>query len=221
MDANDLMALKAMSDGTDMSSYEHFMVAEKSAHRPSGTSIASITIGSDALLTGIGAWIFGGVYANAKAKGDDKKMWESTKLLSDAICEKCNITEDEYWHLLKEYYCILAGHHYNENFAEWQIKQMYFIDKNGKRHDSPHWTMEQKIEVYKSIKPKLKYDYNEYDFAVTLEMEFSDNYCMLKEWFPNATEEEMTNKVVDMAINYLNDEDNSSGKIFRYFMSKS
>lgn len=63
MTAEDLMAMKAMSDGTDMSSYEHFMVAEKTAKRPSGTSIAAITIGSAALLTGIGAWIFGGVYA--------------------------------------------------------------------------------------------------------------------------------------------------------------
>ena len=58
MTAEDLMAMKAMSDGTDMSSYEHFMVAEKTAKRPSGTSIAAITIGSAALLTGIGAWIF-------------------------------------------------------------------------------------------------------------------------------------------------------------------
>lgn len=34
MTAEDLMAMKAMSDGTDMSSYEHFMVAEKTAKRP-------------------------------------------------------------------------------------------------------------------------------------------------------------------------------------------
>lgn len=31
MTAEDLMAMKAMSDGTDMSSYEHFMVAEKNS----------------------------------------------------------------------------------------------------------------------------------------------------------------------------------------------
>ena len=70
MTAEEIMAMKAMSDGTDMSSYEHFMVAEKSARRPSGTSIAAITIGSAALLAGIGAWVFGGVYANAKACGN-------------------------------------------------------------------------------------------------------------------------------------------------------
>lgn len=34
MTAEDLMAMKAMSDGTDMSSYEHFMVAEKQQRDP-------------------------------------------------------------------------------------------------------------------------------------------------------------------------------------------
>lgn len=34
MTAEELMAMKAMSDGTDMSSYEHFMVAEKQQRDP-------------------------------------------------------------------------------------------------------------------------------------------------------------------------------------------
>ncbi|HSQ89380.1 hypothetical protein [Romboutsia sp.] len=156
----------------------------------------------------------------AKAKGDDNKMWNSTKLLSDTICTNCNMSENDYWRLLKKYYSIMAGEHFNKEFAEWQISQMFYIDKNGKRHDSPYWSMAQKIEVYKTIKPRLKYDYNEYDFAVTLEMIQSDNHCLYADWFPNATESEMTDKYIQSAITWLNDDDYpNGGKIWRYFNS--
>ena len=63
MTAEELMTIANMGKGTDMSSYEHFMMAEKSARRPSGVGIAGLAIGSTALLAAVGAWIFGGVYA--------------------------------------------------------------------------------------------------------------------------------------------------------------
>lgn len=74
MTAEDIMAMKAMSEGTDMSSYEHFMIADKSSKRASGTSIAAITIGSAALLTGIGAWIFGPVMASQARKSTEREI---------------------------------------------------------------------------------------------------------------------------------------------------
>lgn len=49
--------------------YESFMVSEKASKRASGTSIAGITIASVAAALGIGAWIFGPVFANAKSNG--------------------------------------------------------------------------------------------------------------------------------------------------------
>ena len=72
-------------------------------------------------------------------------------------------------------------------FAEWQISQMYFINKVGNTHKSPKWTGK-KIEIYDSVKSKLKYDYNKYDFAVALEIIYSNQYCLFKEWFPEANE---------------------------------
>lgn len=58
MTAEELMTIANMGKGTDMSSYEHFMMAEKSARRPSGVGIAGLAIGSTALLAAVGAWIF-------------------------------------------------------------------------------------------------------------------------------------------------------------------
>ena len=74
MTAEELMTIANMSKSTDMSSYEHFAIAEKSARRPSGVGIAGLAIGSTALLAAIGAWIFGGVYANSQSKGNQRAI---------------------------------------------------------------------------------------------------------------------------------------------------
>lgn len=52
-----------------LSPYESFMISEKSSKRASNTAIAGVTIASVAAALGIGAWIFGPVFANAKSNG--------------------------------------------------------------------------------------------------------------------------------------------------------
>lgn len=74
MTAEELMTIAQIGKGTDMSSYEHFAVAEKSAKRPSGVGIAGLAIGSTALLIGIGAWVFGGVYAAQGTKANARDI---------------------------------------------------------------------------------------------------------------------------------------------------
>lgn len=67
MEMNDLMALKAL--GTDkMSPYEQYMMGYKQqkAHT-SGTAVAGLVTGVVGTVAGITAWIFGGMYANAKS----------------------------------------------------------------------------------------------------------------------------------------------------------
>ena len=51
------------------SPYESFMVSEKTSRRPSGAAITGIVLGSVGLAAGVGAWIFGPVFSNAKAEG--------------------------------------------------------------------------------------------------------------------------------------------------------
>lgn len=85
MTAEEMMAMKAMSEGTDMSSYEHFMIADKSSKRASATSIAAITIGSAAFLAGVGAWVFGGVYASQAKKSTEREI---DRLAAIALAER-------------------------------------------------------------------------------------------------------------------------------------
>lgn len=153
----------------------------------------------------------------AKAKGDDNKMWNSTKLLSDTICTNCNMSENDYWRLLKKYYSIMAGEHFNKDFAEWQVSQMWYKDKEGKEHRGAHWTLDQTNEVYEKVKSKLPSDYNNYDFYVTANMIYSDNICMYKTWWADASNDVLDGKVIDATINWLSDSDAEKGKIWRYF----
>ena len=93
MTAEELMTIANMGKGTDMSSYEHFMMAEKSARRPSGVGIAGLAIGSTALLAAVGAWIFGGVYANSQSKGNQRAI----DILATTALTDANITDLSEW----------------------------------------------------------------------------------------------------------------------------
>lgn len=67
LDANDLMTLKAMGGNkSDHSSFETYMIADRQSKRPSATAVTGLTLGAVGLLAGVGAWVFGGVFANAK-----------------------------------------------------------------------------------------------------------------------------------------------------------
>lgn len=69
MDTNDLMALKALTERSDMSSYEQAMLMDKTSRRPSSAALWGIGLGVFGSVAAVGAWIFGGTYANAKARG--------------------------------------------------------------------------------------------------------------------------------------------------------
>ena len=68
LEMQDLMALKSMGNGGGMTPYEQYMVSHKESKKPSGVAIAGLTVGSVAAAAAVTAWIFGGTYANAKAK---------------------------------------------------------------------------------------------------------------------------------------------------------
>lgn len=82
LDMNDLMAIRGVDRYDDdrrygygynhgygsMSPYEQMKVSHMAAKRPSGVAVAGLTVGAVAAAASIGAWIFGGMQASAKAK---------------------------------------------------------------------------------------------------------------------------------------------------------
>lgn len=155
----------------------------------------------------------------AKAKGvaSEKAMWGGI----DDVEELLEVVKAEhpehYWRFIKRQHERMFGCHYNENFAMWRIEQMHYKDKAGAVHPAPHWTKEQHKAAYDAVKSKLPSTYNCWDFAVTLEMLYSDNICMYRTWWPDATQEQLEGKVVESAVNYLTDDDDPDCKIWHRF----
>lgn len=52
---------------------------------------------------------------------------------------------------------------------------------------------------------------NNWDYYVTVQMIYSDNYNLIHEWFPNISEDEFNQKIYQLATNWLNDKDNPFG----------
>lgn len=149
----------------------------------------------------------------------EKVMWMATKRISDFIEPMKEANKEAYWKMIKSTYADMCGPHYNEEFAMWEIEQMYFKDKNGEIHHSPRWTKAQYKAVYDANRMKLNdQSYNMWDFAVTLEMMAADNHCLYMSWWPEISNDDLDKKFIESAINYLNDDDEKDhGKIWERF----
>ena len=68
LDVNDLMMLKGMDSKEGLSPYEQYKVGymQQKSHT-SGIGVAGLVLGTVGTAVGVGAWLFGGMYGNAKA----------------------------------------------------------------------------------------------------------------------------------------------------------
>lgn len=68
LEMQDLMALKSMGGEGSMSPYEQVKVGYmQNRHHTSGVGVAGLVLGTVGTAIGVGAWLFGGMYGNAKA----------------------------------------------------------------------------------------------------------------------------------------------------------
>ena len=79
---------------------------------------------------------------------------------------------------------------------------MYY-EENGMKYYAPYWN--DITLIYTQVKRRIPQSYTKWDFEVALNMIKSDNYLLLKSWFPD----DVQDKVVEMTVNWLNDEDNN------------
>lgn len=152
-----------------------------------------------------------------KGEGSDK-MWCITKILSDSIEEY--VPEKQKDILKTKVYYSINGGHFDRDFADRAISKFYFVDAGGVKYQAPYWTESEVKAIYDTIKTKIP-AYNFFDFEITLNMVKSDNCNKLKRWFPQATDKELLDKLVEEAVNYLDDSDNPYGteKIWKYLNS--
>lgn len=143
-----------------------------------------------------------------------KKYGGNMEILSEAMEEY--VPKEELNKLAKKVYESTQGKHFDEEFAKEQISKMYY-EENGRKHYGPYW--DDVTSLYAQNKRKLLFPYNKWDFEVTLNMICSDMLPLLKEWFPDDSDKLLEQKMVQLAINWINDEDNPYGesKIWCYF----
>lgn len=146
----------------------------------------------------------------------DEQMLAVTKVIGEFVA--LHATDGELLKLYKDIFGIVGNGHFNDYFADAQIKNMKFKDEKGTEHQAPYFTDTKTEEIYQTVKDEIR-PYNQYDFAVVLNMVYSDNLNLLRKWFPEASEEQMLDKIVDMAVTWLNDDDNPYGncKAWGYF----
>ena len=143
-------------------------------------------------------------------------MWESVAVISDAV-EK-DMDEESRERLMRKIYCVMSGGHYNQEFAEEDVARMHYKDLNGKAHYGPYFTEEKVASVYEQVRNTIP-EYNMWDFYVVMNMVKSDYCNLLSMWYPDDTETEREKRLVELAMNWLNDEDNPYGKekAWKYF----
>ena len=89
--------------------------------------------------------------AQRKGLANEQKMWRSVEALVDEL----NVLEEEYpemyWRIMRKQHAILFNRHYNADFAEYDVQQLSYTDKDGKMHTGPHWTKAQVTEVTRGL----------------------------------------------------------------------
>lgn len=154
------------------------------------------------------------IKANSTGKGEST-MWQSVDIISEFLTDK--LSENDMEELSAKIYGVMSGGHYNEEFAAMDVKKMYYLDKSNRRHAAPYWTEPQIHTMYERVRGRISSQYNFYDFYVTFNMIASDNWCLIQNWWPSITNEEILNKVCDLTVNWLSDEDwPTTSKIWDY-----
>lgn len=145
-------------------------------------------------------------------------MWKTIKVVSDAV--EANMDDEAKKSLMREVLGAMSDGHYSEESAMADIETMYYKDATGKIHYAPLWTKEAVEDLFEKHKSEIP-DYNKWDFFVTMNMLGTDNWCMLKKWFPNDDDTNTSLKIADMAVTWLKDEDwPTKTKIWDYISAR-
>lgn len=133
------------------------------------------------------------------------------------IAEK-EVSEESLFEIMKDFHEKLIGKHFTEPYALYQVSQMYHTNNKGIKIDAPLFSIEATKKIYDRRIRLLNKDVTMWDVYVALNAQYHDNINLYEKWFPNATNNEIEDKIVEATIsNWFEDEDASSDKVWEYF----
>lgn len=89
--------------------------------------------------------------AQKNGTANEKTMWQSVESVSELLDEIKESHKDLYWSFMRNQYGIMSGGHYDKVWAEYDVSQMHYTDKEGKKHTGAYWTIEQIEEATKGM----------------------------------------------------------------------
>lgn len=142
----------------------------------------------------------------AKAKGvtTEKAMWAGIDRV-DAMLETMKEEHpDLYAKFMKETHEDLYGCHYTEKFAEHDLENIQYTDKNGVHHKGPYWTKDQVAQATADqIFPSGTTDCDKW-------VAYNTTYADLNQVLTDA-------QILEVAHTFwFDDEDAPTGKIWKY-----
>ena len=91
---------------------------------------------------------------NARKSGNwsEKMMLESVDSIAELLeCVK-KTDKEAYWRFIREQYGIMNNCHYaDKGFADYDVSQIVYTDREGKKHTGAYWTCEQVEEATKGM----------------------------------------------------------------------
>lgn len=155
-----------------------------------------------------------------KFTGDESVMWASIEQVSDLLEDIKEPHPDIYWAFMRRAHELMYGKHFDEEYAEWEVAQMYHKSADGKVYKGEHWSMEQTDAVYDKYRNKLPSEITPGDMYVALNAQYHD----LGEWFmghmPN--KEEAESAIIESAVKFwfMDDDWPTATKVWCYFRMK-
>ncbi len=72
--------------------------------------------------------------AQKSGKTTEKQMWQSIESVSDLLCDIKDAHPDLYWQFMREQAGIMMNCHYDKDWADYDVSQIAYTDKEGKKH---------------------------------------------------------------------------------------
>lgn len=89
--------------------------------------------------------------ARKSGNWSEKMMIDSVNSIADLLeCVK-KTNKEAYWHFMREQAGIMNGGHYDKVWADYDVSQIAYTDKEGKKHTGAYWTCEQIEEATKGM----------------------------------------------------------------------
>lgn len=144
--------------------------------------------------------------------------WDMIHKFAEVLYNKNLLSEEAVWEMMKDFHEELIGKHFTEPYALHQVSKMYHTNHKGLKIDEPMFSMETAKHIYDKNIRNLSKDITPCDVYVALNAQYHDNINLYKKWFPDATEDEIEQVIVEATINdWFLDEDAGDSKVWNYF----